>query len=93
MFLLHIEVSVQMRLMGGRNQSPLSWAVSRVGIQSLNVYFSFAEGFLSSEDMVVVLGEAVGFVADLLEEAEAWVVSSEFEGFGLALDVDEFFFF
>ena len=39
------------------------------------------------------MGEAVGFVADLLEESEAWVVSSEFEGLRYALDVDEFFFF
>jgi hypothetical protein len=31
----------------------------------------FAEGFFGAEEVVVVLGEAVGFVADVLEEAES----------------------
>ena len=40
----------------------------------------FAEGVSVAEDVVVVLGEAVGFVADVLEKAECGVVAREGEG-------------
>jgi hypothetical protein len=49
------------------------------------------EGGLAAEEVVVVLGEAVGFVADVLEEAEGVAVAGEPAGFGLAGDVDLFF--
>ena len=47
----------------------------------------------SPENVVIVLGEAMGFVADVLEEAQAGVVAGEADGFGASLGVDEFFFF
>jgi hypothetical protein len=49
------------------------------------------QGLLPPQDVVVVLGEAVGFVADGLDEAEAGVVAREADGLGLLLDVDELF--
>ena len=35
---------------------------------------SLAECFFAAEDVVVVLGEAVGFVADVLQEAEGGII-------------------
>lgn len=55
-------------------------------------YFFFEDGF-AAQYVVVVLGEAVGFVADVLEEAQAGVVAGEADGFGAGLGVDEFFLF
>jgi hypothetical protein len=39
---------------------------------------------LSSEHVVVVLGEAVGFVADVLQEAKGGGVAAEFDRLGVA---------
>ncbi len=41
---------------------------------------------------MVVLGEAVGFVAEILQQFEAHVVAGEAEGGGFGLDVEQFFF-
>ena len=43
--------------------------------------------------MMIVLREAVGLVADLLEQAQAEVVPAEFDRGGSPLDVDQFFLF
>lgn len=53
----------------------------------------FAEGFFSAEDVMVVLSETVGLVADGLAESEALVSAVESDWFLFLLDVDEFFFF
>ena len=42
---------------------------------------------------MIVLGEAVGFVAEILEEFEAHVIAGEADGGGFGLDVKKFFFF
>ena len=38
------------------------------------------EGLFLAEDVEVMLGEAVGFVADVLEEAQGGVVGFQFQG-------------
>ncbi len=51
------------------------------------------EAFFGDEKVVVALAEAVGFIADVLEEFEAGVGAGEFDGAGAGLDEDFFFAF
>jgi hypothetical protein len=48
----------------------------------------FVERALAAEDVVVVLGEAVGFVADLLEQAQGRIVAGQADGAAAGLDVE-----
>ena len=41
---------------------------------------------LAAENVVVVLGESVALIADVLEQAQAGVVAGEVEGLGAGLD-------
>src|SRR6478736_8998028 len=52
---------------------------------------SLSQLALSSKDVVVVLGEAVGFVADVLKEAEGEGVAGEFYRVAFAGEEDFFF--
>ena len=61
--------------------SPRSWRAA-TGAEVL------VEGFLLAEFVVVGLGEAVGFVAHLLEQPQRLVVAGEADGCGFGLDVD-----
>jgi len=52
----------------------------------------FVEQFLASQDVVVVLGEAVGLIPDVLEQLAGGGIGRQLQGSGTALEVNIFFF-
>ena len=50
-----------------------------------------AERFLPSQQMMIMLGEAVGFVADVLQQPQGVGVAAEAQGFVAVREIDELF--